>query len=248
MPAPFFRLSSELRNLIYELVLLSPNPLSPRTSWFEPEYPSLGLLRVNKAIHREASPLFYGLNTFDFTSYDRDDLDSFFKQIDHNATLIKSIVINFPEFNDLSVGNVNFADHDTAIHKTIHGHCTNLSKIITTLVTTNAAELQLDALDHYKLATEALNTVDHHFHEILSIREVVVVAYEQEPNGYIRQEMKRLGWKIMTVPHGSDSEGAISDRNDYDDDFHDGYSGDNYSGDDEYDVDNDSDFWRRAAD
>lgn len=60
MSAPFFRLPSELRNSIYELVLLSRDPINPFAWRWNHEHLNTELLCVNRTIHSEASPLFYG--------------------------------------------------------------------------------------------------------------------------------------------------------------------------------------------
>jgi len=84
--ASLFKLPAELRNRIYELVLLKAKPIRvplrervlqnflsdfryievlPRALLFEP-----GLLRVNHQAYAEATPVFYGGNTFHVHSLD----------------------------------------------------------------------------------------------------------------------------------------------------------------------------------
>lgn len=55
----FLSLPSELRNRIYELLLMGEEPID---SW--PGKPTclLDIFRVNNAIHREASSIFYAQN------------------------------------------------------------------------------------------------------------------------------------------------------------------------------------------
>ncbi|KAJ5512466.1 hypothetical protein N7463_002018 [Penicillium fimorum] len=100
---------------------------------------------------------------------------------------------------------------------------------------------QLDSLDSPKICAEVLVLVDARLREILSLQEIVVKVYEEAPNLDIRRKIMGLGWTLNVVvePVGEvdwdlfDQSWNGSDE---------GYS------DDDYDIDNDSDFWRRAAD
>ena len=109
-------------------------------------------------------------------------------------------------------------------------------------------ELELDALDHPKIVAEAMALVNTRFRAISTLQEILVEVYEDGPNDHIRREMKSHGWTISGKEHVEES---CSDRSfgDFEDiDY--GYNDDDDdSGDykDEYDIDNDSDSWRRAA-
>ncbi|KAL8669760.1 MAG: hypothetical protein Q9168_005665 [Polycauliona sp. 1 TL-2023] len=75
---PFMKLSGELRNKVYEELLVVPNAIS-LTAWEGPftpnrlhlsnnslqaQRPSCAILQVSKLIHSEAFPILYGCNTF----------------------------------------------------------------------------------------------------------------------------------------------------------------------------------------
>jgi hypothetical protein len=108
--------------------------------------------------------------------------------------------------------------------------------------------LKLDALDHSKIAANAIALVNARFRTILSLRKIVVEVYEDGPSNQIRSAMESHGWTISARKKPEDS-GSYRSFTDSDDVF-DGY-GDDYDygyGNDDYDIDYDSDFWRRAGD
>lgn len=249
MSAPFLRLSSELRNLIYKYVLLIPECITPASGYHSRQDLNTGLLRVNRSIHHEATPLFYGQNTFDLTDcIDAIDAVSFLEKLGRNATFLKSISMDFPGFAVLETENVVIEEGDTRVLSTMEHLYTNLSRLTMSVYSTHAAELRLDALDHNGLISEALAKVDRVFRGIQSLREMRVIVYEEAPNDYTRREMTRLEWQIITIPEESEFGGGISDYDDnYDDDYDHRSMFDSIS-DEDYDIDNDSDFWRRAAD
>jgi len=108
-------------------------------------------------------------------------------------------------------------------------------------------ELRLDDLDNPKIVTEALKLVDTRFRAISSLQEIIVEVYEDGPSDHIRRRMKSHGWTISTTEYVEEEDWSRSFSDfDYDDYSYGGDSGgDDY---DDYDIDNDSDFWRRAGD
>lgn len=108
-------------------------------------------------------------------------------------------------------------------------------------------ELRLDDLDNPKIVTEALKLVDTRFRAISSLQEIIVEVYEDGPSDHIRRRMKSHGWTISTTEYVEEEDWGRSFSDfDYDDyGYGDDSGGDNY---DDYDIDNDSDFWRRAGD
>ena len=59
--------------------------------------------------------------------------------------------------------------------------------LTTSLYSTNAMELKLDALDNPKIVTEALQLVNTRFRAISSLQEIIVKVYKEGPRGYIRR-------------------------------------------------------------
>lgn len=250
MPANFLSLPSELRNNIYEqiLVLQEPIPCQYSSIWcsgLQSLTPSL--LRANKTIHIEASTIFYGNNHFDFSMCTWRDMSSFFEQIGrHNASYILHICIKFPKFYDLQLHDVHLETESVITLVKIYYYCTGLVTLTTSLDSTNDMEVELDALDYPKIVEKALALVDALLRSILPLRKIIVQVYEDGPSGHIRRRMEDHGWTINTTKYVEselDYYRGFSDiEGHYDDD---GFDDDN---DDEYDIDNDSDFWRRATD
>ncbi|KAK8016088.1 hypothetical protein PG993_014277 [Apiospora rasikravindrae] len=238
----FLSLPRELRDQIYELCLLHPEPFDPWSSYGQLHELTLGLFRLNKAIHTEACSLFYAHNHFDFTSVTAEKVVSFLEVIGRNAGYIRHVLVDFPEFLYLDPGDIALVAKDIDIIASLQRNCTNLSTLTTSLHTTHHMEIRLDTIEHPKVATEALKLVDTHFKSIPSLQDIIVEVYEFGPNDYIRRQMVRQGWTISTIEEEEDreSKGSWPDYDDYD------YDG--YSDDGDYDVDNDSDYWRRTAD
>lgn len=249
MSSNFSSLPSELRNRIYELRLVFEEPIDPRSVYNRRQELTPGLLRVNKAIHREASSLFYAQNRFDFTLSTPEDVASFILKIgSNNAGYIQHVYVDFPNFTYLDPGDVTLEQDSVSIFAKIQDGCVNLSTLTTSLYSTNAMELRLDNLDNPKVVTEALKLVNTCFRAVPSLRRIIVEVYEDGPSDYIRRKMEDQGWTISTTQYveKEDWEDRWGELRDYDD-YSDGDHHDDHDHDD-YDIDDDSDFWRRAGD
>jgi hypothetical protein len=246
MSANFLSLPSEIRNDIYEQLLVLQEPIKVWFGQSQLQALTPGLLRANKTVHLEASSVLYAQNRFDFALCDSEDVTSFLEQIGrNNASYILHICVDFPKFHYLDLHDVTLEDDSVCILAKIQGDCTRLCTLTTSLRSTNAMELKLDALDHPKIVAEALALVDARFRAISSLQEIIVEVYEDGPSDCIRREMKNHGWTISATEY---VEVCAFDRSfsDIEDDDY-GYYDDGSGGDD-YDIDNDSDFWRRAGD
>ncbi|KAJ8067210.1 hypothetical protein OCU04_004575 [Sclerotinia nivalis] len=249
MSTSFLSLPSELRNNIYEQLLAVGEivPYGP----FRPKGLTPTLLLTCKTIHDEASSVLYAQNVFDLTW----TAESFLHRIGRkNASSILHIYISFPYFDYLELHNITLEDASSRMLAKIQNYCTSLTTLETEVVTTDDGEVRLDRLDNFKIVAEALDLVDARFRAIPAIRNIIVNVYEEGPF-YIREEMKNHGWEIHMNKwkEDVDSDKAFSD-DEYDFPDHGYYCGCalcDYNHDDradEYDIDNDSDFWRRAAD
>ncbi|KAI4199390.1 MAG: hypothetical protein LQ348_001890 [Seirophora lacunosa] len=244
MSSNFFGLPREIRDQIYELVLLHQEPIDPWVDYNRPQKLNPELLRANMTVHREAGSTFYGQNRFDFTMGTPEDVASFLGQTGrNNANYIRHIHIDFSKFHHLDAGNVTLEDASVGILANIQSSCTNLSTLTTSRYSTFAMELRLDALDSPEVATEALKLADTHFRAFPSLHEIIVEVYEDGPSDHIRRETESHGWTISTTEY--------VEEEDFDRSFSD-FGSDDYGSDsgddDDYDIDNDSDFWRRARD
>jgi len=200
MSSNFFSLPRELRDQIYELVLLHQEVIDPWVDYDRRQKLTPELLHVNKTIHREASSLFYAQNRFDFTMGTPEDVASFLGQIGrNNADYIRHICVGFPKFLYLDPGDVTLEDDSVGILANIQSGCANLSTLTTSLYSTNAMELRLDALDNPKVVTEALKLVNTHFRGLSSLEEIIVEVYEDGPSDHIRRKMESHGWTISVA-------------------------------------------------
>lgn len=248
----FLRLPGELRNTIYEFILLHPEPIDPCFDCDSQVF--VGLFRASKTVHREASLIFYGRNRFDFGGCDPEKLASFLRQIGpRNAGSIRHIVIDFPEFRYLDPGDIALDEESIRTLRNISSSCTSLGTLTTSLHSTHSMECRLDNLEHHKLATEALHLVDTQLRAIPSLPEIILEVSEDAPSDHLRNNMESYGW-ILSKKVFMEEEYPDRGLSDYgSDDYHHGYDYGVYDGndsydDDDYDIDNDSDFWRRAAD
>ncbi|SPJ74501.1 uncharacterized protein FTOL_04232 [Fusarium torulosum] len=192
-PTSFLCLPGELRNAIYEIILLQSEPIDP---WLGcgSQVPA-GLFRVSKTVHREATLLFYSQNRFDFARCDPEELASFLRQIGtRNASSIRHIIIDFPKFLYLDPGDVTIDGKSVSILGNILSSCTGLSTLRTSLYSTSNMEFRLDNLEHYGVATEALHLVNTHFKAIPSLAKIVLEVYEDGPSDYLRRRMESYGW------------------------------------------------------
>jgi hypothetical protein len=230
MSANFLKLPRELRDRVYELCLLHQEPIDrwieydPWIDFDQRQELTPGLLRANKTVHREASSLLYAQNRFDFTMATPKDVASFLRTIGGNADYIQHVCINFPNLRDLEPGNVTLEESSISILANIQSGYVNLSTLTTSVHSTNAMVLKLDALDYPKIITEALKLVDARFRAISSLQEIHVEVYEDGPSDYIRRKMESHGWTVSAIEYveewGSDrSFGDFEDDRDWDHDY-----------------------------
>jgi len=220
MPTNFLSLPGELRNGIYELLLLHQEPIVPldynRRYKLTPKL-TPGLLRTSKTVHREASSLLYAQNRFDFSVLIPEEVASFLEQIGRiNANSIRHIIVNFPTFC-LDRHDVALEDNNVLLILTkIQSDCAKLSTLTTSPHITKTMEHELDKLDNPKLVAEALLLVDTRFRAISSLQEIIVEVYKDGLSDHIGREMQSHGWTI-SVTEEEDILGNFSASDYYDD-------------------------------
>jgi hypothetical protein len=226
----FFSLPSELRNKIYELVLVHDEPIDPCGVYWPSESPN-GLFRVSKTIHREATSFFYAQNCFDLSWSSVERINAFFKQIGRtNASYIRHIRIEFPSFPNLDTHHIVLDSNSVRILQKLQTDCVKLRTLTTSPDSTNDMEVRLEALNNPKIVREVLKLVNARFKSFSSLEEVIVEVYEGGLSEDIRQEMKALGWTISATE-------CVDDYDDY------RYSAADCVGDDGYDNEYDSYLW-----
>ena len=198
-PTCFLSLPGELRNKIYELIVLREEPIDS-SHRFGQEDLTPGLLCANKTVHREASEIFYGQNRFYFARFAPEDALSFLEQIgEGNAGRIRHIIIDFPRFIYLDSGDLALTDESDSTLASIQRLCANLSTLTTCLFSTHAMEFRLNGLDNYKLASGALKRVDARFRAFAFIQHIILEVFEHSQNDYIRNLMESYGWTINII-------------------------------------------------
>ncbi|KAJ5197161.1 hypothetical protein N7449_007640 [Penicillium cf. viridicatum] len=239
MPANFLNLPAELRNEIYMYLLVDREPIDPWNG--DGLVPNL--LSTNTKILHEARSLLYGDNCFDFTEWRSELISRFLDDIGFvNASHIRYIRIDFPELRGLN-DKASLGVDSLDILERIQCHCTNLNKAIITSESTDAMEYRLDSYDSPNICAKAFALVYAHFREISSPQDIVVEVYEEGPSSDIRKKMKSHGWTLNVVEEPVEEVEWNSHTSwddfeddeclrDYDDEFD----------DDDYDIDNDSDF------
>jgi hypothetical protein len=201
MPTNFLSLPSELRNNIYEQLLILHEPIDIRPHWcwlFPPGTLHPKILLANKTVHREASSLLYAQNCFDFSGCGSEKAITFLYQIGRkNASHIRSIEIYFPSFYALGDPDVIITDDSIRFLTSIKSNCTNLSTLKISLGSVNYMLLRLDALDSPRSVSKALALLDTQFRAISSLKEVIFEVYEVLLSGDIRRKMESNGWTVQ---------------------------------------------------
>jgi len=186
---------SEIRNEIYRLCLVRKERIDPYSG--SQLGLTIGILRMNKAFHSEASSMLYAGNCFDLTVHADDCFEStvyagsehvasFLKQIGRrNASYIRHVNINFPRFQ-YPENNVTLKDDSHRVFTKIQSSCFKLSKLTTSLWNSKA-------LEHPKIV-EALALVDARFRAISS--EIIVEVYDDGLSDDLSDKMKSHGWTI----------------------------------------------------
>jgi hypothetical protein len=219
MSMNFFNFAAEIRLMIYEELLVLSEPITFETTW-DPSRPlSLSkryglcpaLLRANKRVNREASPLLYSGNRFRFSGLDltpRLDtksavLASFLSQIEsQNASFLRHVCIDFPEFGDYRPGSTVLQEDSIKILELIRDNCTGIATLETSLRDDFRLECVGYKLDSSPITVEALELLDARFKAILSLKVVIVDAHvydDEDLSDDLMKKMRDCGWTIKVA-------------------------------------------------
>ena len=160
MSLNFLDIPAELRNIIYEHLLVFQH--SVEVFWeayrFLERYPQL--LLANKAVYHEANPLLYAKNCFDFAICTSDRIDSFLNQIGRiNASHIRHTNISFSKFRYLDQGNAALKDNSIRILAKIQSDCTNLSTLRAFLFREDVTEILIKTYKNLEIVLNAFRLV-----------------------------------------------------------------------------------------
>jgi hypothetical protein len=205
-------LPAELRLEIYSKLLILPEPIE-FVADYGPSLPPLfrsgrdglhpAILRTNRKMYGEASPLLYSNNRFQFPEVfssaplapTHAHVAPFLTQIRLQARHIRRICIPFPTFN--------YPVPETA---TLHQvHIDNLELIRKTCTDIETLELLIPtehcnyALGDWAVATDALNILDTHFRSIRSLKEIIINFEEYpecDPDDDLTKKLHDIGWTV----------------------------------------------------
>ncbi|KAJ5191499.1 uncharacterized protein N7498_010484 [Penicillium cinerascens] len=240
MPTNFLTLPGEIRNKIYKYSLVRDRNIN---LWRMGTYRDIaaGLLRVNRMIHHEARSILYGCNRFNFIADAPEHITEFLDKIGlTNANHLESIRIEFPHLQD-HYDDVRLEDDSLRILTAIQDHCTNLKTLIMSSYSISMRMLSPSAPHSTEILAKVMALVDAHLKKIPSLQEIIVESGPYGPSTDIGREMLNYGWVIKWPEH-------VADEEDEDEDDIWECEEDLGSSDDDYGIDNDSDFWRRAMD
>lgn len=242
-PTNFFDLPGELHNKIYCYVLLQEDSIRPFWSRYDGGL-GLSILRTNQKIHKEAKAIFYAQNSFDFTLYSSSMVSQFFDLIGGDgANYLQHVRMDFPAFrrpDQPPDGSDSPENNSLQVLSILQRNCPHLKTIETSL------HRDYDLTSSFTTVVAMLDTTDAQFRTLPSLQKVVVEVFEDEIDEALRQQMERYGWSVKIVNNEKVTGEWDDDRSCWGD-----YEDDDRSFDedvDDYDIDNDSDFWRRAAD
>lgn len=212
MPTNFLTLPRELRDIIYELCLLIEKPVRPLGDSLYKWGLTPGILGTNKTIYNEARLLLYQ-NRFDFTDTIPWCISTFAERIGrNNADCVRHVYINFPEFNDLELGNVSIKERYTRIIDSIQGSYANLKTLMMSRNRVYPIEYYYYDEADSKLLTEMLTVANIHFSAISSLQGILIEVYGGiffgPQRDVARKQYEGQGWTV--IEKGSISELGMS--------------------------------------
>ncbi|OIW24566.1 hypothetical protein CONLIGDRAFT_623468 [Coniochaeta ligniaria NRRL 30616] len=257
-PAGFLDLPGEVRNSIYELVLLFHDPIYPWSGHDRQEKITTSIFRTSKAVHSEASSLFYGHNRFYFGLVVSQTVVSFFEQIgSNNAGYIRHIDIGALDFDKRDPNSIALAKDSDDTLATIKSSCLTLKTLTMSI---NASSLfedenRLYDLQSNKVVNKVLELVDTRIRAGSSLQEPIIEVFsdswsDNPLSDHIGGIMRSLGWAVIIIESDEEEENdeeedeAGGSNEDYISDYLDagGYGDD---GDGDF-GDHDDEFWERA--
>ncbi|KAK7916902.1 hypothetical protein PG985_010510 [Apiospora marii] len=197
-------LPRELRDLIYQFCLVHKKPVDTCRYLQYTRPPIYGLapniLRVSKAVHREASPVLYSQNIFDLSKRSCDTVSRFLYRIgSNNADQIRHIKIAFPHVCGGPHVQFRLDQGFVDVLRITQGLCHRAHTVtishwyLSSLVITSSL---LPSDRTREVATAAMTWIDSQLRSLPSLRQIVVQPGDWlNPDDHIRQEMARLGWQ-----------------------------------------------------
>ncbi|KAJ5333639.1 uncharacterized protein N7506_007422 [Penicillium brevicompactum] len=195
MPTDFFSLPGEIRNKIYEYLLVHEGGIVP---WHKGFGLSPNILATSKRTLHEARSILYGGNCFTI-SPDLNKTEELFNTIGLiNVHHLRSIRIAFPLFNNKEIFKFDnepvCMNPSLATMKIIIKSCVNVETVTFSLVSIELLVFS-PVGDHGVTLAE----VDSRLREIPALKDVIVEACRGSIAMAIRQEIEGLGWLMCDM-------------------------------------------------
>lgn len=227
MPLSFLGLPFEIRDQIYRNLLVIPSyiHLCPGTEWGkqrpcrantgEPLGLCPAILRTNRFICDEATPILYTRNAFVMATLDPRSFgwadtrvaEGFLSSIGpKNAALVRHVSIAFPIFSNYHEGQVALDDHSEGVIGLLRDRCPSLVQLETEAgVNLNTIEV-LFKWKGYQLASEAAAAMDARFRTISSLEKIIVNIFpligSAACSPVIIEKMRDQGWEVCVILEG----------------------------------------------
>nr|POF17937.1 hypothetical protein CFP56_13348 [Quercus suber] len=199
MTIGFLDLPCEVRNIIYELVLLRQEPIDCWIPWHRAQR-QLGtqLLAVSKTVHREATPIYFGRNCFEL----REQISGIFRsvlwQVDRPcANQVQHARINFKVFHS--------EDHCSEFVLTdvldgLQSRCPDLRTLTVRIYSTDNNRWWKDGSKGPRLFHEKLQILHAAISRFTELEKVIVVIPEDMFwSHHLRPELIRYPWRFKPV-------------------------------------------------
>ncbi|KAI1193029.1 hypothetical protein F5X97DRAFT_328988 [Nemania serpens] len=206
-PFRFLSLPPEIRNQVYEVILVPPHPVrlvditdhgtiqvfGASWSWKR----STVLLRVNRQIRVEATAILFGRNQFTIGSDCPEALFYFLTCIGPvNASLITHLRVNFPSVDDVDCvpGQLTLRNPDVRDMQLIQRICTGLATLGLLIHCGNARIFTRTNVDHCRVVKEYFPQVDTLLKAIPSLGKVVISTHGINVQQSTKDAMRDFGW------------------------------------------------------
>ena len=201
----FLGLPPEIRDRVYEHLLIQQKPIRLLDRRQEL---TVGLLRVNKLVHREASALLYTKNHFNLSADpDHEEAEvEFLKTIGkENAGNIKHIRMRLPwvenfdiEDEGLTLEDFCFQDDSDSLFTIMKRTCTKLRSLTMSRSSIRDFDFSLVLLRNPEMAITVIKRFNAKIRAIPSLQEIIVEVKEFLVLNDAREQMEACGWRLKT--------------------------------------------------
>ncbi|KAK2765530.1 hypothetical protein FQN54_008384 [Arachnomyces sp. PD_36] len=202
MPTGFLSLPGEIRNIIYNHLLVCDEPLSidPEWSWVHDYGIALNFCLTNKTIKHETESVLFGRNCFYFTGSEYSEAveltSKFLNEIGRNkANLIRCVEIEFPRIVYTEYDYAALRPEDEMLISEIKIECTNLERLVMSLPYVLLSYMEVSRAS--RIAAKGLALIDAEIKAYPPfLREVIVEVYEGCITEDIKMDMEARGWTV----------------------------------------------------